>query len=308
MNDTIIDNPLLPEHALEYFQDASILPKRYLRAVSMRYCLEAIVDTVFIHIAKEQGVTGQWEKKRLVDKIDSLKDFFPPETLGAVHDIRKITNKGAHQSGHKELDEADLVVASTNLNKICEWVLISYIKKYGFHTQAWTPTVLSTLQPVYRIRMLEELYSYYLAEIEDKESLISYLESVQEFTRRLFFGEPLNQTDRSSENRKFEQILLVIDKLAMAYMKNNQYEKGVRFIHECFESRTVNGQFKDEMIKKLEMLQAKFSELPIAQDIEQTREKLKKILPCIREKDRSLFVIVFMAIVTQDELMKLSMT
>ena len=42
--------PLLPKTSLGYFEDAQSSNKLYLRATSIRSCLENIVDTVFIHL------------------------------------------------------------------------------------------------------------------------------------------------------------------------------------------------------------------------------------------------------------------
>ncbi len=60
--------PLLPEKAIEYFHDASQPYKDYLRAVSIRNCLEYIVDTVFIYIANDGNAETRWAKKDCLKK------------------------------------------------------------------------------------------------------------------------------------------------------------------------------------------------------------------------------------------------
>jgi len=81
---------LLPEVAVEYLNDAQELRKNYLKAVSIRNCLEAIVDSVFVYIAKAEGKDKRWSKKKLVDKIEALNNFFPKEVLDSIHFIRKV--------------------------------------------------------------------------------------------------------------------------------------------------------------------------------------------------------------------------
>jgi len=207
--------PLLPEEAVEYLDDAKELRKNYLKAVSIRNCLEAIVDTVFIHIAKAKGKAGKWHKKRLVDKIESLKNFFPDEILEVIHYIRKVTNKGAHQSGHKDLTEDEINESLGKINRICEWVIAGYLKKYGFVTESWVPTVLSTLQPIYRIRILEDLFNYFLKAIKNKDELIKYQEDVQKWhdmqLRQIASGNMLDfeEHKHNEVKKQFKQLLLV---------------------------------------------------------------------------------------------------
>jgi hypothetical protein len=306
MNEITIP-PLIPDDALEYFDDATVLPKKHLRTVSMRYCLESIVETVFVHIAKFEGNDSKWNKLRLVDKIDRLKDFFPEETLESIHEIRKVTNKGAHQTGHKEIDDGELSIIHKHLYKVCEWVIVSYIKKYGFHTQSWLPTVLSTLQPIYRISILKELFEYSLTLIRDNQDLIDHLESVQEYHDRVFSGDfsaLSERPERTPEMILCEQVLLLIDKLALALLKNDQTAEGHEFVKQCYDAGLVNHRFFQEMDEKLDDLDRDLDRSLIAQDIEQTRTNLSKIIPAIKEEDRSLFLTIFVAIISQNQLLE----
>jgi hypothetical protein len=259
--------PLLPGEAIEYFHDANQLGKDYLKAVSIRNCLEAITDTVFVHIAAKEGSASRWNRKKLVQKIDSLKDFFPDHVLEAVHRIRKITNKGAHQAGHKDLDARQLQVVLSDLTRVCEWVVSSYLQKYGFHTESWTPTVLSALQPCYRVRILEELFSYTVNLIEDREDLLLYQREVQDWHARVMEGDfsVLGQGKETNlRSFLYQQMLLVIDKLAMAYLKDLRYTKSIEFIESCAKNSLINACFMEQMMDKLRALQSGIDELPIS--------------------------------------------
>lgn len=304
-------NPLLPAQAIEYFNDATGQRKNYLKAVSIRNCLEAIVDVIFVHIAKVVGSSGNWKRKNLNKKIESLKDFFPQTILELIHDIRKTTNKGAHQSGHKDLTSEELHNTLENLTRVCEWVIIAYLKKYGFNTQSWVPTVLSTLHPLYRVRILEDIFSNEMQVLDDKTKLLKYQAEVQDWHQKMVqrmaegdFSVLNQQQGHQSESKNYEQVLLVIDKLAMAYLKNGDYDRSVMFIENCYKDGAINSCFREQMQEKLEMLQKQFKHLPIAQDIQQTRDNFKKVLPAIKKEEYSLFLTIFMAIVAQDELEK----
>ena len=54
------------------------------------------------------------------------------------------------------------------------------------------------------------------------------------------------------------------------------------------------------MAYKLEQLQSVFNSLPISQDMVETRLKLEKILPSIKEEDKSLFITLLTAIVSEE--------
>lgn len=255
----------MPKAALEYFFDGESDNRLYLRATSIRNCLENIVDTIFIHILNDEQ-RKDWENKNLFNRLNSLSEFFPDERSEKIHSIRKIGNKGAHHRGHKELTEEDLDLSLKDLSQICEWTITAYFVKNGFTEHPWIPTVFSTLPPIYRIRILEEVLA--------------------------------------SESKKFEHIeagfLLLIDKLAMAYLKNRERVKSIQFVEGMYEKRYVNNLFKEQMLDKLESLWKEIDNLPISTNLEETRRNLDKILPAVRKEDESLFVTLFIAITSQN--------
>ncbi len=247
-------------------------------------------------------------KKGLFEKIKSLSEFFPPEIFKSVDQIRKITNNGAHQAGHKDLSPSELHEALTSVSLVCEWTIASCIKKHGFTTDSWTPTVLSAFQPRYRIRILTDLLAYTLDRIEDKGELLRYLVSVQECNDRIMFsavGEGQHVEDDDQDSRLYQQAFLIIDKLAMAYLKDRRYEESIAFVESTFRNKLINNRFRQEMLDKLSMLQHEVDNLPISRSMEQTKHILRQIIPAIDTKDRSLFLTVVMAIAAQDELLNI---
>ena len=81
MNFLDVNIPLLPSHASEYLEDAmNSQQKDYLKAVSVRNCLECIMDTVFVYLKEENCTDNErikWIKLTLFKKIESLSSFFP---------------------------------------------------------------------------------------------------------------------------------------------------------------------------------------------------------------------------------------
>lgn len=300
--------PLLPDTALEYFRDSSeISYKSYLRATSLRVCLENIVETVFIYIAENAEDKEAWLKKKLFNKIKTLENYFPEDIINRLHNIRKIGNSGAHQSNHNELDNEDINLALVDLSKVCEWTITSYFKKYGFNVDSWVPTVLSTLPPIYRIRILEDVFSYNETNLDSKSNLLEHLSNAQKWHEDVFNGIiPISEAIATPEQKnKYSEILLIIDKLSMAYLKNGDYDKSIQFIKECFDKNLINEQFLDEMLDKLEMLNREISNLPISRNLQDTKDIFRKMLAAIKEEEYSLFITIFTAVVAQNELEKL---
>lgn len=218
--------PLLPKTSLSYYQDAESANKLYLRATSIRSCLENIVDTVFVHLVDfENDCTAkQWEKKTLNNKLIMLKRFFPEDINTKIHSIRQLGNKGAHQKGHSSLTDESVDETLKILSRVCEWTIFSYFQKNGFNHDSWMPTIFSTLQPAYRIRILEDLFSSLNINTDE---LIRHQNLVQENNRQIFSGEIPLGLDYApmQKERELAAILLIVDKLAMAYLKNKQRNK-----------------------------------------------------------------------------------
>jgi len=272
------------------------------RATSIRSCLENIVDTVFIHLVDfETDCTAkQWERKTLYDKLKVLERFFPSDINTKIHSIRQLGNKGAHQKGHNSLTQESVDETLKTLSRLCEWTILSYFQKNGFNHDSWMPTIFSTLQPAYRIRILEDLFASININTDD---LIKHQDLVQENQRQIFSGDlppDLNYTP-SQKERELAAVLLIVDKLAMAYLKNKERNKSKEFIDTCFNKGIINTQFKLEMNDKLDSLWSQIDNFPIAENMEDTVYNFEHVMKAVRKEDESLFVIMFTAVISQNE-------
>ncbi|HFU75062.1 MAG TPA: DUF4145 domain-containing protein [Arcobacter sp.] len=296
MDDSDSILPLLPKSALEYFKDAEDSNKLYLKATSIRNCLENIVDTIFIHIVDHDDTINlnQWNNKKLFDKLTSLKNYFPEDIFQQIHNIRKIGNKGAHSKLHKELSEDSVNITLQDLSKLSEWTILAYFKKYGFKANTWLPTIFSTLQPIYRIRILE---SYFNSLSINNDEFINHLEKIQYNTDNFIFT---NKEDITESDIELDEIILIIDKLSMAYLKNREYEKSLEFIETCFERKIINQRFKIEIIDKLGMLWNEIDNLPISNNILDTKKHFENIMKVIKKEEETLFITLFTAVISQE--------
>lgn len=242
MTETIL--PLMPKIALGYFIDANQGNPLYLRATSIRNCLENI-------------------------------------------------------NGHKNLIKNDIELTLEDLSKICEWTILAYFKKNGFVEHPWIPTVFSVLPPIYRIRILEELFN---PKDFNKNGVIDYLKDTQDY-----YHKPVNelipflQVTPTKREKELKGFLLLIDKLAMAYLKNRERQKSIDFILKIYEDGFVNEIFKEQMLDRLDTLWNNIDKFLISVNLSEAKESLDKILPAIKEEDSSFFVTLFIAIITQND-------
>ncbi|WPO67715.1 hypothetical protein SDC64_01880 [Acinetobacter haemolyticus] len=304
---------LIPDNALQYYEDAlDQNQKKYLRATSIRFCLENIFDTVFLHICgiNEVGkVKEKWKSATLNQKIDMLTDYFPEDILSRVKGIKDLGNSGAHTQSHMLITEEDIKLSLIDLSLICEWTITAYFQKYGFNVHPWLPTILSTLPPSNRIRILESTLfrTLEVLNISDKTALKSYQSILARKQNAADQGEiwTLFEIDKQfsmSDNgdyQTFDQLHLLIDKLAMAYLKNGQFDKSTSFIQDCFSRELISQNYKCCMLKKLEKMQPSLDQFNIPMSLNDTRDAFQKLLSVVKEEERSLFITIFTSFLAQ---------
>lgn len=222
-----------------------------------------------------------------------------------MQDICKVGNKGAHPREHKRLTEDGAQDALKKLHNICEWVITACIKENKFRPGSWVPTVLSMLKPVYRVRILNELFCYLQIDTELVRKLNVYLKKRQRALQWPCCQEGsanYQQVDNTEDDIQCKDFLFVLDKLAMAYLKNNEYERSLDFVNDCFEKKLIDCYYKNDMNCKLQLLQKDSSKLGISKGIADTRKSFQSILADIKEKECCFFLAIFTSIIVQDNL------
>jgi hypothetical protein len=302
---------LIPQNSLEYYEDALDLnQKKYLRATSIRVCLENIFDTVFLHICgiNEVGkVKKKWKNSTLNQKVDMLRDYFPKDVFERVKEITSIGNNGIHAKSNNLITEEEIRLSLLDLSFICEWTITAYFHKYGFNVHPWLPTILSTLPPSNRIRILESTLSHTveLLSTSDKQALKSY-QSILTRKQNAVDNDDILQImeidkqftiSDNGDYQKFDQLHLLVDKLAMVYLKDGQYDRGVSFIKDCFTRDLISNNYKNCMLTKLEDMQPNLKQFNISNSINETRNRFEELLAVVKEEEKSLFITVFTSIV-----------
>ena len=294
------DNLLLPATTLEYYADIHPCRKLYINATSIRYCIENLCDVFLVYFA-ERSPENSWRKKTVADKLNILENekIFPEDICKRLKAINKVGTRGAHTLLHKELILADVETAINDLGKICEWTLLQYFIKYGFRSAPWIATIFSTLPPVYRRNILNELFQR--KEIEYTKDY-SFIFPISDISYEVLLQRVLSD-DRTitSEQSLRDEFVIIIDKLSMAYLKSNQYEDSMIFLTDCRKKGYIDQGFYKVMVDKINDLYLHINDFPISKDLEDARNCFREILPAIDQQEYSLFLVIFSAIVAQND-------
>ncbi|HEX4550425.1 DUF4145 domain-containing protein [Pseudomonas sp.] len=295
--------PLMPKRAFDYYLDERDVSQLYLKAGIIRNCLENLFRTVLVHLVdpKDARAVGN---ANLAERINLLKHFFPQDVIESLHRIRKLGNDGAHEENHKKLSNERIRTGLRDLGLVCEWTILTYFKKHGFRSKAWVATLFSTLPPVYRIRILKQLVD---ANTLEQAQVFAQQEITLEWNKRreqenvirLSQGLPFNDQlpEEPEDEAKISNFLLIINKLAVALVKNQQFGEGCQFIYDKHEQGWITKANAAYMFRELQGLQANLHQFPIATTLEEARRNLQEVLPLIAEEESALFTTLFSAIV-----------
>jgi hypothetical protein len=116
-------------------------------------------------------------------------------------------------------------------------------------------------------------------------------------------GLPFNDQlpEETGDEAKISNFLTIVDKLAMAYLKSRQFDRSFEFVHQMHAKgwmTDTNARYTWESLQALQLqLQLQLHRFPIATSLEEARRNLQKVLPSIKEHERSHFITLFSAIV-----------
>lgn len=231
---------LIPVNILEDYSEVTDLNQRAKnRATSLRRCLEGSIKLFYRKKIIDNYVSeDEWNKLNLSRRIDLIGKHIDKEIACKFHEIRKIGNAGAHFDSHVNPSEVSQLVVI--INELVENLLIKYFELYKFGSQPGVLTLLSSLPPVCRIKILEKVKA----------------------------------------NGYYINNLILIDKLAMAYLKNNEFEKSILFLKNAMDEEEILECNYHSLIEKMNLLNASINKLDIAKNVIDTA-RIFKILSTI---------------------------
>lgn len=254
--------PLIPQSALIYYNNAQDLStKDYHKSIDLRLCLEEICRE-FLYKFFPEDFQNEWKKKNLNEQLISLKKFMDHKVINRVMTIKRIGNKAAHEGIKAKANKATIESSLKTIQDFSIEIFVAYFKRFGFHNSndfLWGPTIISTLPPIYRIKIFEK-----------------YI--------------------------KFNNELLIIDKLSMAYLKNYEEKKAIAFLKECLNNKYIDEDDYYNLIEKLQILSISLERFPIAKNIEESKKNFTNLLSIIPKEQRKSLCLIMSLILLPEEL------
>jgi hypothetical protein len=252
--------PLIIPMATKYFDKAKDNNKDlYYRVLDIRLCLEKIADSMIFEFVTDK-TQEEWHNYSLHKKLLASKEFLDAKIVDDLIFAKRVGNSGVHKGEETEVSDSEIELSLLAVSNFSIEIFVAYFKKYGFHNKgdsAWVPTILSTLPPSYRIRILEQYFD-------------------------------------------FDNSVLVIDKLAMAYLKNDMVEQCVKFIMNCYKDELISGYQYSELIEKMKLLKENLHKFSIAKNLEMSKENFENLMDIIPENQRGKFGILVSMILGND--------
>ena len=242
----------------------------YYRGLDVRLCLEKIYNDMIRPILKTNFTDSKWGKMTLDKKINTSKEIIDDDILERLKKLKNIGNGGVHEGEEFDIKDSDLEESLEIIREFSLEIFVCYFKHYGFigETKAWTPVVFSILPPIYRVKVLEKYFKSKKLEIFNDDML--------------------------------DEIIYIIDKLAMAYLKSGLEKEAFEFLKECLDNRYINNELYIQLSEKLILLRGNLDKFKIAKNIKDSKENFASLIKRIPVDERDSFIILVSIILDQD--------
>lgn len=98
------------------------------------------------------------------------------------------------------------------------------------------------------------------------------------------------------ENRECNK--WIIDKLSMAYLKNNQIDKSKDYLKECLDKKYINDEEYRYFVEKIDLLNSQISKFDISKNIFDTKRIFELLITDENYKNYSEFVELFFVLLS----------
>lgn len=205
--------PLIPSALIDEYRDF-INPA--LREVVQATCLRRYLEGAIDLLLKDRLLSlanisdSEWGKRDLDDKIVMVKEHIDRDVAKKYFKIKNTGNKGAHYTARRRITPNEISNAVRHAVTIFEDLLVVYFKKHRIGTEGPVLTILSSLPPIKRVYILEQVWKQDRSNvwIIDKLSM-AYLKS-GDFQKSMDFLESVK--DKLDET-SYEHYLWKLEKL-----------------------------------------------------------------------------------------------
>lgn len=203
-----------------------------------------------IFIFMSEDTQQHWNEYDLHEKLKASRNFLDKRVVNKLIKAKIIGNKGVHQGEEGDYSEEDIDQSLKAIRDFSLEVFYSFFKKNGFHCQ----------KPNWIPTAFSTLPPSYRTEILEKY---------------------YRNCDKSS---------FVIDKLSKAYLKSGAEKKARDFLRGCYERQEITVDLYELLDDDISLLKRNLSKLPIAKDLESSKENFNQLLPAIDENERDSFI------------------
>jgi len=89
-----------------------------------------------------------------------------------------------------------------------------------------------------------------------------------------------------------EQTLFVIDKLAMAYLKDNEHDKSFSFLKKAWDEKVITYSEYENLHEKIESMLPSLNRFPIAHTLNESAKYFFQIIKSIPDNDKNNFILL----------------
>lgn len=203
-----------------------------------------------IFIFMSEDIKKKWRRYDLHDKLNASRSFLDEQVVDKLIEAKNLGNKGVHQGEEGNYSEEDIEKYLDVIRDFSLEIFYSYFKNNGFDFK--------------------------------KTSWIPTIFSTLPPRYRVKILEKYYKNDNKS--------LFVIEKLSKAYLKSGLEKEAREFLLRCYEKKEIAVESYELLDNDISLLKGSISKLPIAKDLESSKNNFNKLLPLIEEKERDGFV------------------
>lgn len=203
-----------------------------------------------IYIFVSEEDRKKWKNYKLHKKIEISRGFLDDEIVDKLIAAKVIGNTGVHKGEEGNYSEQDITDSLSVIREFSLRIFYSYFEKYGFDF-----TKNSWLPTVF-----STLPPMYRVQILEKY---------------------YDNCDKS---------IFVIDKLSKAYLKSGKEQKARTFLRSSYEKNEITREIYEIFDNDISLLKKSLRKLPIATDLEMSKNNFNSLLPAIDEDEKDSFI------------------
>lgn len=197
-------------------------------------------------------IKGKWNEYKLHRKLLAAKEFLDNNIVSDLIDAKKIGNMGAHEGTEANIVEGNIEFSLEAVSNFSLEIFVSYFKVYGFHNSGPSKWAPTILSVLPPKYRIEILNKYF----------------------------------------EYDKSLLVVRKLAMAYLKNGQNNECFKFIESSYRDNLISKEEAEWLKGDMELLINNIRLLPISESLEMAKDNFEKLVSGIPEDEINQFALL----------------